>query len=253
MKIAVVTGASSGLGREYIRQIAARYCGIDEIWGIARRGDRLENIKAELEDYDVKFRSIVGDLTNEDTLIELKNLLNELKPKVKILINAAGFGIIGEFANIDSDYSRGMIELNCKALCDVTYEVLPFMCRNSRIMQIASSAAFMPQPKFAVYAASKAFVLNFSDALGVELRKREIYVTSVCPGPVKTEFFDIAQKYAHVSLYKRLAMAEANLVVRQSLEDMEKKKRISIYGGLMKLFYISAKVFPRELFFKFIR
>ncbi len=121
------------------------------------------------------------------------------------------------------------------------------MSPNSRILQFASSAAFLPQPKFAVYAATKAFVLSYSRALGAELRGRGIYVTAVCPGPVDTEFFDIAETTGQIPLYKRLVMANPRKVVRKALTDSYMGRSVSVYGVAMKAFRVLCKVLPHEL------
>ena len=134
-------------------------------------------------------RCFAIDLTDASQRETLENELAARKPNVKLLVNASGFGKIGTVGNLPLDDETGMVELNCKALCAVTHMVLPYMSENSRILQFASAASFLPQPGFAIYAATKAFVLSYSRALREELRPRRIGVTAVCPGPVKTEFF----------------------------------------------------------------
>ena len=141
----------------------------------------------------------------------------------------------------------GMIALNCEALCAVTHIVLPFMSKNSRIIQFASAAAFLPQPGFAVYAATKSFVLSYSRALNEELRDRDICVTAVCPGLVKTEFFDIAETTGQIPLYKRLVMANPKKVVKKAVLDSCMGKTVSVYGGFMKLFFLMCKILPHEV------
>ena len=123
---------------------------------------------------------------------------------------------------------------------------------DKQIIQMASSAAFMPQPGFAVYAASKSYVLSFSRALGCELKERDISVTAVCPGPVKTEFFDIAETYEAVRLYKKLTMAKADKVVYQALVDAKHGRSVSVYGPLMKGFRVLAKFLPADFMMMFV-
>ncbi|MEG0565152.1 MAG: SDR family NAD(P)-dependent oxidoreductase [Hungatella sp.] len=243
MKIAIVTGASSGMGQEAVIQIADRFSGIDEIWMIARRKERLEELEGHVP---TTLRSFGLDLTKPEDLAQLETALMESQPSVKFLINSAGFGKIGKVGDLDLTDETGMIRLNCEALCAVTHMVLPYLSHNSRILQFASSAAFLPQPKFAIYAATKSFVLSYSRALGSELKNRSIYVTAVCPGPVQTEFFDIAETSGEVSLYKKLVMADPKKVVKLALCDSMMGKSISIYGILMKLFYVLCKVCPHE-------
>ena len=146
-----------------------------------------------------------------------------------------------------------MAALNCVALTAVTRLVLPFMEPNSRIIQFASSAAFLPQPGFAVYAATKSYVLSFSRALNQELRKRKICVTAVCPGPVKTEFFDIAEETGNkIPIYKMIVMADPVKVVRKAIADAEAGKELSIYGAAMKAFWILTKIMPHGLLLPWI-
>lgn len=243
MRIAIVTGASSGMGKEAAIQIADRFSGIDEIWMIARRKERLEELEGHAPAH---LRSFGLDLTRQEDLQTLESALNEEKPDVKFLINSAGFGQIGYVGDLDIELETGMVRLNCEALCAVTHIVLPYLSKNSRIIQFSSSAAFLPQPKFAVYAATKSFVLSYSRALGAELKPRGIYVTAVCPGPVKTEFFDIAETTGQVPLYKKLVMANPRKVVRLALRDSMMGKSVSVYGFLMKAFYLMSKILPHD-------
>lgn len=247
MKIAIVTGASSGMGKEAIIQIADRFGGIDEIWAIARREERLRNLRKHLP---VPLRILPFDLTEEEALHKLRNALRERKPNVKILVNSAGYGKIGKVGDLSMADETGMVRLNCEALCAVTHLVLPYMSGHSRIIQFASSASFLPQPKFAIYAATKSFVLSYSRALNAELKPRGISVTAVCPGPVKTEFFDIAETTGNVPLYKKLTMADPKKVVRLALRDSMMGKSVSIYGPLMKAFSLLCKIVPHDVLLK---
>lgn len=243
MRIAIVTGASSGLGRESVIQIADRFASLDEIWVIARRQNRLDELE---EQVPVRIRKLALDLTQEEDLKSLASCLEEIKPEVKWLINAAGFGKIGKVGQVDLTASTDMIDCNCRALCSVTQMVLPYMSGNSRIIQYASSAAFLPQPGFAVYAATKAFVVSYSRALHEELKPRDICVTAVCPGPVRTEFFDIAEETGSVAIYKKLVMANPKKVTAKALNDSMMGKTVSVYGIVMKLFRILAKILPHQ-------
>lgn len=250
MKIAIVTGASSGMGREAVRQIAERFPKLSEIWVVARRRERLEELQNESS---VPLRIFPLDLGTEDSLEELAYALHERNPEVKLLVNAAGYGKIGSVGENSRSEETGMVRINCEALCAVTHTVLPFLSDNSRIIQFASSAAFLPQPDFAVYAASKAFVLSYSRALHAELRKRRIAVTAVCPGPVNTEFFDVAQTTANVPFYKKLLMADAEKVVQKALRDSMMGKTISVYGISMQMFSVLCKLLPHDLILRIYR
>ncbi len=250
MKIAIVTGASSGMGREFIMQIADRFNGIGEIWAIARREERLEELSPLVP---VKVRSFAIDLTDDSKLMSLQDILAKEKPEVKWLINSAGYGKIGDVGTINIGDEMGMVELNCKALCAVTHMVLPYMSENSRIIQFSSAASFLPQPGFAIYAATKSFVLSYSRALNEELKKRGIYVTAVCPGPVKTEFFDIAETTGKIPLYKRVVMADPKKVVRLALRDSMMGRPVSVYGITMKFFRLLCKTVPHTAIFRLMK
>ena len=250
MKIAIVTGASSGMGREFIMQIADRFGGISEIWAIARRQERMEALSPLVP---VKLRLFPIDLTDDTKLMGLQDVLFEEKPEVKWLINAAGYGKIGAVGSASLNDELGMVELNCRALCAVTHMVLPYMSENSRIIQFSSAASFLPQPNFAIYAATKSFVLSYSRALNEELKPRGILVTAVCPGPVRTEFFDVAETTGRIPLYKKLVMADPKKVVRLALRDSMMGRTVSVYGTTMKAFRILSKFIPHTLILRLMK
>ena len=188
MRIAVITGASSGMGREFAIKLEAQK-NFDEIWVIARRADRLEELKSVLGD---KVRPISLDLTEQESLEKYKVMLEEEKPEISVLVNASGYGKFGAFEDLPLDEQLGMLDLNAKALTAVTYLSLPYLEKGSEVYQIASLSSFQPVPYLAVYGATKAYVLSFTRAIGAELRKKGIKMMAVCPGWVKTEFFDRA-------------------------------------------------------------
>ena len=246
-KVAVVTGASSGMGREFVRAIARDYeKSIQEIWVIARRKERLEELQEELSG-SMKLRVVALDVTDEKAYEEYVDLLKKENPRVCILVNSAGYGKIGSFQAISREDNLGMVKLNCQALVNITYDTLPYIVKKGKIIQLASAASFLPQPSFAIYAASKAFVTSFSNDLSWELSNRQITVTAVCPGPVKTEFFDIAEEKGSIALYKKLIMANPVKVVRKAMKDMRRGKTISVYGITMNTFLVLCKVCPNKM------
>ncbi|WP_124066407.1 SDR family NAD(P)-dependent oxidoreductase [Clostridium sp. E02] len=249
MKIAIVTGASSGLGREFVLQIADRFSGIEEIWAIARRKERIEELSPLVP---VKVRSFAIDLTDKNKLLKLQETLSQEKPEVKWLINAAGYGKIGAVGSVNLEDEMGMVDLNNRGLVAMTHLVLPYMSKNSRIIQFSSAASFLPQPDFAIYAASKSFVLSYSRALNEELKPKGIYVTAVCPGPVRTEFFKIAETTGHISLYKKILMADPKKVVRLAIRDSMMGRPVSVYGSTMKAFRFITKLLPHTLLLQFV-
>lgn len=242
MKIAIVTGASSGMGREFARQIEHLYNELDEIWVIARRKERLEELKSRMF---TNIRILQGDLLDDDIYEIVEQLLQEKQPNIRMLVNAAGFGKKGEVKDISCREQLEMIDLNCRALTHMTKLCIPYMCKGSRIVNVASAAAFCPQPSFSVYAATKSYVLSFSRSLGAELAKEHIYVTVVCPGPVETEFFNRAGKQDNPM--KEATMAKPEVVVRQALKDARDKKDVSVYGMPMKATKAATKILPHRI------
>lgn len=249
MKTAVVTGASSGLGREFAKQISAKYGKLDEIWLIARRREYMEELQKELR---IPSRIFAMDMTSPEAMEEFQSQLTELSPDIKLLVNSAGYGKIGRFDELDLEAQCGMIDLNCRALTLFTGICLPFVSSHSRIINVASAAAFSPQPGFNVYAATKAYVLSYSRALHVELKERKITVTAVCPGPVDTEFFDIAGAMERQGFKKRL-LASPEKVVALAIRDAALGNDISVYGMAMKSARVASRVVPNGLIMNFFR
>jgi len=188
MKIAVITGASSGMGKEFVRQFE-KYLTVDEVWVIARR----EGALAELQEcVKCRVRPVSLDLTEEESFEKYSHMLEIEKPDVRLLVNCAGFGKFGKNENIPIEDNMKMIDLNCKALVRMTELTLPYMSKGSGVIQLDSLSAFQPVPYMVVYGATKAFVLSYSRALNQELKPKGIRMMSVNPGWVKTEFFDHA-------------------------------------------------------------
>ena len=251
MNIIIITGASSVMGMEFALQLDNVFeTSIDEIWLIARRKEQMLEVASSMEHTT---RVLDMDVTGKDDMKRLKKLLAKEKPVIRMLVNCAGYGVMGEFSKLKMQEELGMIDVNCKALTQMTYLCIPFMRKNSRIIQLASSAAFMPQPGFAVYAATKAYVNSLSRALSEELRKKKIYVTSVCSGPVDTPFFNIAEKDGKILAIKKLTMVKAEQVVERAIKDSFHKKTVSVYSGYIKAFGILAKVFPHKLILTIMR
>lgn len=244
MKIAVITGASSGMGREFTIQINKKCLGLDEIWLIARRKDLLETLA---EDLTVPVRIFAMDLSDDISYTDFLNVLQSEQPQVRIVVNCAGYGKTGPFGDISIEDSLGMIDLNCRALTKMTYLLLPYMPKRSYLIQVASVAGILPQPNFAVYAASKAYVLSLSRALREELRTKGISVTAVCPGPVATDFFAIAEKSGSPFALKKYFMAKKEKVVGLALKDTFAKKDVSVYGISMKALRLLVKIVPQRL------
>lgn len=246
LKIAIVTGASSGLGKEFVKQIEFLYKELDEIWVIARRRERLEELKSRML---TNIRVFRGDLLGSEIYRELGRALEEKKPDIRMLVNAAGFGKIGKVKEIPCEEQLEMIDLNCKALTHMTHMCIPYMTKGSRIVNIASAAAFCPQPSFSVYAATKSYVLSFSRSLRTELSDSEIYVTAVCSGPVETEFFLVAGQKEKNAI-KGAVTVRPEAVVKQALLDAKEGKEMSVYGMSMKGAKAATKILPHSMILK---
>ena len=243
MNIAIVTGASSGMGREFVLQLN-NYVSVDEIWVIARREQALNELKAEVS---VPVRPIVLDLCNSDSFTTFQTLLEQEKPNVKLLVNAAGFGKFGDFQRVSLEDDCKMIDLNCKALVMMTHITLPYMTSGSHILQLDSLSAFQPVPYITTYGATKSFVLSYSRAINRELKSKGIRVMAMNPGWVKTEFFNHAfqTNQSEVQYFNRLY--EAKDVVRTGLKDLYKtKKDYSVHGLPVKIQVLSVKFVPHR-------
>lgn len=250
MKIAIITGATSGMGRRMAIELNDTISNIQEFWLFGRRADRLEELEKQLTK---PCRFFTVDLQLCSARDMLKQALVEKQPEIVFLVNAAGYGQIGTIEGLSLEDQLGMVDLNIGALTAITRLCLPYMAAKSRIINFASSAAFLPQPNFAVYAASKSYVLSFSQSLAEELRTTGIRVTAVCPGPVKTEFFERAETSGHIPFYKYLFMANPEKVCRLALMDSVLGKDISIYGTSMKLLRIFSKLLPTKLIMMIMR
>lgn len=249
MKIAIVTGASSGMGREFARQIEFLYNDLDEIWVIARRKERLEELKKQLS---INVRVFTGNLQYNEVYKEIESTLEEFNPDIKILVNGAGFGKVGNVEEITCKDQTDMIYLNCIALVRMTKLCIPYMLKGSHIVNLASASAFCPQPGFSVYAATKSLVLSFSRALREELLGQAITVTAVCPGPVETEFFNVSGKKENNGM-KDSVTAKPEKVVKKALRDAEKGRTMSVYGLSMKLCRIATKLIPHGIILKIMK
>ena len=190
MNIALITGASSGLGREFARQVS-RDPHVQAVWAVARREDRLRQLASLCA---CPVRPGPPDLTDPQSLDALRDLLAREKPTVTRLVCAAGVGKMGRIDAVSPADSLGMIDLNCRAAVGVTQLCLPYLTRGSRVLELCSTAAFQPMPGLGVYAATKAFLQSYTKTLHYELLPRGIHVTAVCPYWVKdTEFIPLAQ------------------------------------------------------------
>ena len=244
MGIAIVTGASSGMGREFVLQLR-NYVTVDEVWVIARRQSALESLRNEVS---VPVRPIMLDLCDTNSYDAYAKLLEAEKPDVKLLVNAAGFGKFGAFQNVSLEDDCKMIDLNCKALVAMTRLTLPYMHAGSHILQLDSLSAFQPVPYITTYAATKSFVLSYSRGINRELKAQGIRCMAMNPGWVKTEFFNHAFQTNQSEVQYFNWLYEAKDVVATGLKDLYKtKKDYSVHGFPIRMQVRLVKLLPHSM------
>ena len=248
MRIAVITGASAGLGREFARSVLTAYPLLDEIWVIARRAERLADLKTELGE---KIRPVPFDITDRAAVAEYTELLQRENARVALLINNAGFGKLGDFDEISAEDNAGMVDLNCTALTYFTAVSLPFMVDGGEIINTCSIASFAPNSRMAVYCSTKAYVMSFSRCLRTELKKRRINVLAVCPGPMETEFLPVANITKGAShTFDILPRVDPKAMAEKSLRASKRRKGVYTNRLFYKFYRLVAKVLPHRLVMK---
>jgi short-subunit dehydrogenase len=243
---ALVTGASSGIGRELAKALARD--GHDLVL-VARRRERLEELARELSvEHGVSVRAIAKDLADPTSCGEIAGELDAEKIAVDVLVNNAGFGVYGPFWRTDLARQLAILQVNAAALTELTGRLLPGMVsrRRGRIVNVASTAAFQPGPLMAVYYASKAYVLSFSEALAAELSGKGVTVTAFCPGPVITEFQEKAG-LSESRLFASPLVMDAERVARIGWAAAKKGKRVVIPGLGNRLLARVARLAPRRM------
>lgn len=248
VKIAIVTGASSGLGREFARQLFRKDC-LDEIWVIARREERLRRLcesGSQTGTNHTRIRAVPLDLTKPASFATIRAMLEREQPDVRCLVNAAGFGKIGSWRDISMEDCASMIDLNCKAAVMMTQLVLPYMRKGANVLEICSTASFQPFPYLGVYAASKAFLYRYSRALREELSGTGIGVTAVCPYWIRdTEFIRKAKESGNSSYIRHFPFASREKrVVRRALMDARRGLAVSTPGPVCTIHRVAARWIP---------
>ena len=238
-KVALITGASAGLGVEFARQLARRG---QRLVLAARRQDRLEAVAAEVGNA----RVVAIDLSEPGAAARLVADCDSAGEEIDLLVNNAGFGLRGPFVRLDADRQREMIDLNVAALTDLCRLVAPRLAerKSGAILNVASTAAFQPGPKMAVYFATKAYVLSFTEALHEELKPHGVKVSALCPGPTKTEFGEVAG-FGQDSRFDKIAMS-AEEVVRLGLAGLDANRAVVITGALNKAGAWGTRILPRS-------
>ena len=240
MAIAIITGASSGIGEEFAKQLHETQ-GIDEFWFVARRKERMEALRDRL---GVKARIITADLTSEEGVNAVREALEAEKPEVKFLVNAAGFGNFGTFEELPEDDVVKMIDLNVKALVLITHMTVPYMVKGGRIIELGSGSCFTPLPAFNIYASSKVFVLHYTKSLNYEIKKYGIRATCFCPGWVETEFLGKATA-RDVTMPKSMKpMLCCERVVKKCVRASVKGRAMCVTNWYTKLQHLLFKLLP---------
>ena len=251
MKTAIITGASAGLGLEYVRQLEQAFPEIDCVWLISRSADKLAEAAKQLK--SIQSKIVPLDLCSETSFCDLSELLAEEKPDVYLLVNNAGCGYLGNVGETDCKVQTRMVDLNIAALTAVTNIVLPYMARGGRIINVSSIASFCPNPRMTVYSSSKAYVSFFSRGLGEELAPRGIKVTAVCSGPMATEFLDIAKITGNSKMFDTLPYCDPVQVVRGSYKASRAGRAVHTPRAFFKLYRVIAKILPQKIMVKFAK
>ena len=241
-QIAVVTGASGGLGKEFVR-LLRREQEVQEIWLVARSREKLE---AMAKQSGGRCRVVPLDLSVHENIRTLGEMLKAEQVCIRYLVNNAGYGKFGAYSDLSAEQSRNMIDLNISGVVETALVSLPFMHRGCHMINIASLASTVPLPYLNIYAASKAFVRNYSRALNIELKPRGISVTAVCPGWMDTGFITNAQTGAKKSPTVFAAITKPDVVAAKALRDAKCGKELSVYGFFPKLTYAAAKLLPQK-------
>lgn len=242
--IAIITGASSGIGREFVKTLKD-HMNVEEVWVIARSEDKLRALQ---EETPIPVRPVPLDLSDPAFIGKMESLLATEKPDVRLLINASGYGKFDAVEKLSMEDDLGMIDLNCRALAAMTKLALPYMHSGAKVIEIASVAAFQPIPYINVYGASKAFVLSFSRALNRELKKRGIHVMALCPFWTKTAFFDRAvRKNEDAVVKKYVAMYDTSFIVDRAWKALSRGKDHVVPGFKAKAQVALVKLLPHSI------
>ena len=251
MKIAIVTGASAGLGREIVRQMGAVFPEIEQYWLIARRQNRLKELTASLP--EGRGVCLPMDLCDPMSFITLQEKLAAERPEVALLVNSAGCGYLGSIGEAETSAQTRMIDLNLRALTAITNIVVPFMVPGSRILNVSSIAAFCPTPRMTVYSAGKSYVSAFTVGIAEELRSKGITATAVCPAPMQTEFLEIGRIAGNSRMFEMLPYCDQVQVAGGALRAARAGRTIYTPKLFYKLYRLVAKITPVKLMVKFTK
>ncbi|HBM75861.1 MAG TPA: dehydrogenase [Clostridiaceae bacterium] len=249
MSVAVITGSSSGLGREYVNVVVNEFPEVDEIWMVARRLERLNEIAKQYP--QKKCKAIGLDISKDESYETLNKILTEAKPDIKLLISNAGVAKRGNFDKAGLKSQLDMCDLNVKGATAVTHLCLPYMKKGSIIMETCSVSAFAPNPHLNVYSATKAYLMSFCTGLRQELKPRGINVCAVHPGWMNTEMNAGGKNTNHTSVSKFLPEVDVKKLASKSLAAARKGKASYTQGAFYKFYHLLAKILPHTLIVKF--
>lgn len=238
-KIAIITGASGGIGREFTRLMVRE--NVDEIWAIAKNQTKLVALKKEFGDRVI---AISRNLSDPQAVRSIENMLKEEKPVVTYLINNAGIARMGACSELTVKEIEEIISVNCSVVAKLCSVCIPYMQAGSRILNISSASSFQPLPYLNLYAASKAFVRSYSRALHAELKSKKITVTAVCPGWVDTE---LLKREINGKKVKFPGMVSAGKVAKKALKDAKKGKDMSVCSLYVKNEHVFTKLMPQRV------
>ena len=247
MKIAIITGASSGLGREYALQLAENFPEVEAVWLVARRKALLDELGGRLA---LPAVSVPLDLTSDTDLGILSRKLEEEQPEVRLLVNCAGCGYLANVAETDPALLSRMCDLNMKAMTLVTRAALPYIPSGGHIVNVSSIASFCPNARMTVYSSTKAYVSSFSLGLREELRERRISVTAVCSGPMDTEFLDIGEIRGNSKMFRTLPYCDPKKVAAGSYKAAKADRAFHTPRAFFKLYRFVAKITPSTIVVK---
>ncbi len=247
MNIAIITGASAGLGQAFFDSVVRRYPTLEQIWLIARRADRLEELA---QGCPVPVEVFPLDLTAEESYAAFEAKLAAEKPSVNIFINNAGLGELDEMIDSDRQTQTRMVDLNCRGLTAMATAVLPYMAKGGFIINIASIAAFAPTARMTVYSATKAFDLHLSRGLREEMRPRGVNVLAVCPGPMATEFLAVADISGRSATFDRLPYCDPKKVADRAVVKAAAGRGVYTPRAFFKFYRLLAKILPTALVMK---
>jgi short-subunit dehydrogenase len=245
MRIAIITGASSGLGKEFATELIEKYRELDEVWLIARRKERLEEISQKYPEKTIK--AVPLDLGKEESFWEFEKLLDENKPDIRILVSNAGVGTWGNFEEKDLGSQLDMLNLNAKGCVAITRLCLPYMSKGSFIIETCSVCSFVPNPRMAVYSGTKALVLYFSRAIHEELKPRGINVCALCPGNMDSEMAILSEQQGKKSIVNMLPYLDMKKVAKDSLKAAQRGRAVYTPGAFYKFYRVVSKILPHNL------